>query len=566
MVQNPPSYRRWYGSDEVRTVRQSRPIGQILFCIILIVTGFSAHAAAAIHNVKTNCGATGNGTTDDTAAINTCIGALVGGDTLLFPAGTYYVSSTLTISVSNVIVDGSNGAASLKCSGGRYCMTIGGGNKTASTPLTADSAALSTSFQANLSAIGIVDGSYVELEEGGVDVARNITDPLSCSAATPCRSEVLHVTSVSGNTATIDTAAQTTPGVHFPYDYATPASLGCASPFTACPSANGAHVYRLVSPVSGITVQNIILDGSGSTGEGAFLVQDVVNSTLSGVTIRHFAEEGIQIYYTYNLALNTILIQDAGTNGGQGAFNAKNEGHTMINGMTFNSMRHDSWPFFMGGGADNTVADVEVDGGSIVDTRLFNLGAISYSTFNSINVHDAASGNIDNGVSMQYYAQHLTFNSCRVVNTGTSGGLIGFGNDNSFNTFNDCTATGSKGWQIANAGLNDTNWTISGGTYANSIGGNDIIHLSGNSGHYVHDTSVSGPGNIGINLNTAKGSCSNNNTFVGGSGLSGGILTSSTTVVGSGNVLNNFSSNLTPGTCGDGGTPAAPTGLSATVH
>jgi hypothetical protein len=41
-------------------------------------------------------GAVGNGTTDDTAAIQTAINATVGGGTLLLPVGTYLVSATLT--------------------------------------------------------------------------------------------------------------------------------------------------------------------------------------------------------------------------------------------------------------------------------------------------------------------------------------------------------------------------------------------------------------------------------------------------------------------------------------
>jgi Pectate lyase superfamily protein len=66
---------------------------------------------ATVRNVQT-CGATGNGTTDDTAAINSCIGQLVAGDTLLFPAGTYKITSALTaIRANNVEVSGSSGAA-----------------------------------------------------------------------------------------------------------------------------------------------------------------------------------------------------------------------------------------------------------------------------------------------------------------------------------------------------------------------------------------------------------------------------------------------------------------------
>ena len=50
-------------------------------------------------NVQTACGATGNGTTDDTAAIQTCLNGLSPTKpTIYFPPGTYLISSTLNLS------------------------------------------------------------------------------------------------------------------------------------------------------------------------------------------------------------------------------------------------------------------------------------------------------------------------------------------------------------------------------------------------------------------------------------------------------------------------------------
>jgi len=49
-------------------------------------------------NVKTACGAVGDGTTDDTAAIQTCLNGLSSSQPVLyFPAGTYKITSTLTL-------------------------------------------------------------------------------------------------------------------------------------------------------------------------------------------------------------------------------------------------------------------------------------------------------------------------------------------------------------------------------------------------------------------------------------------------------------------------------------
>lgn len=63
-------------------------------------------------NVK-SCGATGNGATDDSAAINTCITSLSSsGGVLFFPAGTYSACSTLVIP-TKVVLEGASRKASI---------------------------------------------------------------------------------------------------------------------------------------------------------------------------------------------------------------------------------------------------------------------------------------------------------------------------------------------------------------------------------------------------------------------------------------------------------------------
>lgn len=65
---------------------------------------------AGIASVK-DYGAVGDGVTDDTAAIQAAITAVqtAGGGPLNFPAGTYNISSTLTVSASNVMLAGAGG-------------------------------------------------------------------------------------------------------------------------------------------------------------------------------------------------------------------------------------------------------------------------------------------------------------------------------------------------------------------------------------------------------------------------------------------------------------------------
>lgn len=83
-----------------------RAVNLLLLCLVLLGVTFRAEADIPTLawpsrsdwvNVKTVYGATGNGGTDDTAAIQTALNAMTDGSTLYFPAGTYRVSSTLVL-------------------------------------------------------------------------------------------------------------------------------------------------------------------------------------------------------------------------------------------------------------------------------------------------------------------------------------------------------------------------------------------------------------------------------------------------------------------------------------
>src|ERR1700680_480526 len=86
---------------------------------VLLVMLLISQVWAGTVNVQ-NYGATGNGVTDDTAAINLGISAIpASGGMLYFPCGTYVVSHSLTpILTSNVTVAGpSTNCVTLKASG-----------------------------------------------------------------------------------------------------------------------------------------------------------------------------------------------------------------------------------------------------------------------------------------------------------------------------------------------------------------------------------------------------------------------------------------------------------------
>src|SRR5713226_10405647 len=111
-------------------------------------------------------GATGNGTTDDTAAINSAIAALQPGDTLSFPCGTYLTTSQLTINTSNVTVDGGSCAIIRNTASGTIMVIGVSGNSIPNVgPVVALSTTaneLDTSFT-TASILGAAPGDYVAL-------------------------------------------------------------------------------------------------------------------------------------------------------------------------------------------------------------------------------------------------------------------------------------------------------------------------------------------------------------------------------------------------------------------
>jgi hypothetical protein len=85
--------------------------------VVIALTALSACLSQALAtsptqdlNVEVNCGAVGNGTTDDTASIQSCINtAQTTGQGVYFPVGTYKITQALTISSGNMLLYGTNG-------------------------------------------------------------------------------------------------------------------------------------------------------------------------------------------------------------------------------------------------------------------------------------------------------------------------------------------------------------------------------------------------------------------------------------------------------------------------
>jgi len=543
---------RLYSNKEFDPVKfSSRRTVPIFAFVLLILLGLQAPALAATRNVITNCGATGNGSVDDTAAIKTCIGQLQSGDTLLFPAGMYQVSSQLTINLSNITIDGSNNTATIlntATGNGAIGMLIGRngiGNTNAAlasaVALSATANELDTAFT-TVSSLGASAGSYVYLQQGGTDTSGGGNNS-SCDPS-GCRGEVVKIASVSGNTYTVTTA------LHDTYS----------------PAVNGATAQLVNGMLSGITIQNITFDGNGGANSGVtygLMVNDVADSTISGVTSQNVQGAAIVSSVSFNTSWSNINVTHAGSAACGGAVSINLAEGPIINTMNLSSLNpgapnsgclnNGAFGFeFLGAVTLANVTGLTVDSAGTGGGRPMKITSTRYGTFNSTTVKNGCCAY--NGLSLEYYSSHNTFNNCVIQNNGGSGtgngnaGINSFGNFNQFNTFNSCTISGNGNEQIL-------------------VNNFDALHLGADSNVAITGSTISGPG-VGISINASNG-CISNNTFVAGSGLSTGISVMNTTTVGTGNTLNGFSSNLPSGTCQSGSTstpPAPPTGLTAVVQ
>src|SRR6266850_2304491 len=440
-----------------------------------------------------NYGATGNGTTDDTAAINAAISALQSGDTLSFPCGTYLTTSQLTLKTSGVTLDG-GGCATIHNTASENVLVIGASgnilpNVGPTIPLSATANELDTSF-ATVSTLDVVPGDYVALLQGGKDSSTGSGD-VGCDVS-GCRGEILKVASVSGNTITVTTA------LHDTYD----------------PAVNAATARKLLTPLTGISVRNITLDANGSNTYG-LAMSGVAESTVSGVVSRNVQISAIVAYGNFNVAWNNVTVTGAGGGSwGGAAVTLGYQGELSVNGMSISNVNPGGSGFALSASAHSTVANLTVDA-SGANGRPFKTISARWNTFNSVTVKNGVRAN--NGISLEYYSSHNTFNQCVVTNNGAGTG----------------TGTG-------NAGIN-------GGTFTGTDTLEPVIYIRG-ANAYVHSANISGPGSMGLYLGSTN-ACVSNNTFGAGTGLAQAISSGSSTNVGSGNILNGYGSNLTPGVC-----------------
>ena len=524
------------------------------FTVVVSNNAGSATSNAAILTVNAapapgtisvlNYGATGNGSTDDTTAINTAIAALAPGDTLLFPCGHYLIASQLSISTANVTIDGSSCAVIQGTVPSGNIMVVGNGLFMGSygpaVALNATANELDTAFT-TVSNLGVFAGDYVYISQGGKDYSTD-TAPghgTGCDVS-GCRRELLKVASVSGNSITVTTA------LHDTYN----------------PFVNAAVVQKLLSPVAEITVKDITLDGSGIANYG-LLMLGVVDSTVTGVTAENVVFTALYGNSDFNLAWNNVTVSGAGDRNGA-AMNLWVQGNPSVNGASISNLNPGSGPaafgFEVSGAANGTFSNISVDASGAYG-RPFKTTAARYNTFNSTIVKNGVQAY--NGISLEYYSSHNSYNNCTVTNNGAgtgtgtgNAGIITFGNFNQYNTFNNCTVSGNGNVQLYISGFDvlglaqDSHNTVSGGTFMGSNSSEAVMLIEGD-GTFITGATINGPGSQGIYLDTqASNACVNNITFTAGSSLGAAISANSSGDLGLGNILNLLGSNLALGACG----------------
>jgi hypothetical protein len=210
--------------------------------------------------------------------------------------------------------------------------------------------------------------------------------------------------------------------------------------------------------------------------------------------------------------------------------------------------------------ANSTITNLTVDAAGAYG-RPFKTTAARYNTFHSPTVKNGVQAY--NGISLEYYSSHNTYNNCVVTNNGAgtgtgtgNAGIITFGNFNQYNAFNNCTVSGNGNVQFYISGYDalrlaqDSHNTVSGGTFTGSNSSQAVLVIEGAS-TYITGTTINGPGPQGLYLSApANNSCVNNNTFMPSSGLSSAISVNSSGSLGLGNILNLLNSNLPLGLCG----------------
>jgi hypothetical protein len=487
--------------------------------------------------VVTNFGATGNGSTDDTNAINAAIASLQTGGTLYFPCGTYLVSAALRqLSLSNVQVLGppsqcvtihANSANSFNV------LTISGG-LSSSVNLAADVTTNTfTLVSGGVATLGLSVGDDVIISDTAVNDNGAGSPPIATR-------EVVQVAGISGDAVTINGTFAWMFTLVSPH----PEQWG-GNPFA-----------QKLNPVSNVIVKYISFDGTGSTGTiNPLRFNNAVNSEVGFVNISNFvsnaaAVDGFSSNTGYQNNFHDMVLTNA-ANGplpsGEGeAMFSENQSYLTVNNISITaSAGQGVFGFGCHDCTWGTISNVTIDLGGATG-RVFKTLRADHNTFNNI---VAKNGVGHNGINITDVSQYNVFNNCQSTGNDQHG-IDMFGSYDVGNTFNNCTSEFNAGRQFNfSSGFSgqyaDDSTTINGGTFCCARGGGAIIQQNGTgftlSGATVSDDqhgASSGLSIDGMNCTVT------NNTF---SGFPAGHDIAVTSDVGC-----SFSGNSTP----DGTTPS----------
>ncbi len=422
----------------------------LLVCVAVTFAAAIAQmtpATPVIINVK-DYGAIGDGIGDDTAAINRAITAIPPtGGTLYFPCGTYLVtSSPLPIRISHVTITGpSTSCATLKASGAANItmLELGGGSPGLSQPefLASDTTANTfTVGGGGLAKLGIRVGSYVLVSDAGTP-SHGPGSPLISDQQT------VKVTSVSGDTATIENAFST--------------------PFTVL---GGSYVQKIMKPVVGSLISYLAFDATSNVGTGTFGISLplAVSSVIEHVSVTGPQGGGIVVDWGYKNHVHDVVCIKCG-NGTVGAQSVmiRRQTFTVAKNLTVtNSSSQSVFGFALHQVHFSTVQNVAVDAGG-ANGRPFKLLRSSNNTLSYVTANNGGGGH--NGISITDKSTYNTFNNCVALNN-TGNGIITFGDHNTNNTFNNCIAKYNTQSQIGQMAAWDGTYTdfyntVNGGTF-----------------------------------------------------------------------------------------------------
>ena len=497
----------------------------------ITISGSSAPPGAV---VVTSFGATGNGATDDTAAINTAIASLQAGQTLWFPCGTYIISGPLgPISLNGVTISGpGTNCATLKLSGsGSFtALRIVGNGLTSAQNLVADTTTNSfTVGSGGLAALGIVPGSYVVVSDKAV-ASNGTGSPLISTQ------QVVKVTAVNGDTATIEGSFAHNFTLVSPY----PQNQG-GSPY----------VQRIGRPVDGITVTYLAFDGSGNTGSvsAALNLNFVVNSQIGFVSVSNFAQipgptNAIRLDTGYRNTIHDILCTVCGngsTSNGHSLWLQRQSYLSVQNTTITNIASQYTFSLDTESVNNSTMSNVTIDGGGS-NGRPFKLLRANHNTLNNITVKNGAGGH--NGINVTDISTYNTFNNCVAVNN-TGGGIKMFGNFNQHNAFNNCTAQYNTGGQFGQGkdsfgNYGDDFTTVTGGNFGCARNGSAILWIYSNNFTFAGATVNDDQAQASSGLMLAAG----NQAAITNNGFSGLPANTDIYIVNATNAT--FSGNTTP--------------------